>query len=377
MVIDLRPTKGGFLRPLGCGIFIRDFLMGKAPFGSPAIDPHGGACQEDIFYHYKLALHRNYAEDIVARENEKRVKAGKEPYTASEYAERVDWHLRHIPYKLVKSRFHSFRRYFHYLKQLGWVELTGEVERSTLQEVTKDHPDTHPRKFYRLTKEGIAAPDEDWSNPQRLIYSKIGEEDIEDYLRDKRREHKYRRPGKYEHFLRPFTAGMFIREYLLGLGPENSPKIDPDEGDFTERIFRYYKEALRHTYARDAVERENDRRIQRKEEPFTPDEYAERLEWHLERIPYKLHRARSISFFRYFNYLKQLGFVEPTGKVEESYIQSKDYLDAPSRHYYRLTAKGKAAPEHEWYRPQLTLYPKFTPEYFAQKNLERRQKIKA
>ncbi|MDD5082741.1 MAG: hypothetical protein PHU08_05145, partial [Dehalococcoidales bacterium] len=189
-----------------------------------------------------------------------------------------------------------------------------------------------------------------------------------------RKEKKYRRPRKYEHFLRPFTVGMFIRNYLLGLGPENSPTIDPEEGDYTEHIFYHYKEALRRAYARDAVARENDRRIQKKEEPYTPAEYAERLEWHLERIPYKLHRARSISFFKYFYYLKRLGFVELTGREEESYIQSIDYADAPSRRYYRLSAKGKASPEHEWYRPQITLYPEFTPEYFAQKNLERRDK---
>jgi len=374
MVIDLRPARGGFLRPFGCGIFIRDFLLGRGPFESSKIDPHKGACQEDIFYHYKLALHRAFAEDAVAREQERRAKKGLELYTPEEYAERVEWHFRRIPYKLVKSRFHSFRRYFHYLKQLQWVEKTGALERSTLQEVTGDHPDAHPRRLYRLTKEGIAAPDEDWANPQRLIYAQIGEEDIEDYLRQKRKEHKYRRPGKYEHFLRPFTAGMFIHDYLLGLGPEDSPKIDPDEGDFTERIFYHYKEALRRAYARDAVARENDRRIQKKQEPYTPEEYAERLEWHLERIPYKLHRARSISFFKYFYFVKRLDFVEPTGREEESYIQGITYPDAPPCRYYRLSAKGKAAPEHEWYRPQLTLYPQFTPQYFAQKNMERSSK---
>ncbi len=372
MVIDLRPSRGGYLRPFGCGIFIRDFLRGLGPFGSLQIDPDKGAWQEDIFGQYKEALHRAYAENIVAQEQEKRAKKGLELYTDEEYAERVDWHFRRIPFKLVKSRFHSFRRYFHYLKQLNWVELTGVEERSTVQEMTGDHPDAHPRKLYRLTRKGIEAPDEDWSNPQRIIYQLIGDMPIEDYMKEKRKEHKYRRPGKYEHFLRPFTAGMFIRDYLLGLGPEDSLNIDPDEGDYTEHIFFFYKEALRQAYAKDAVARENDRRIQKKEEPYTSEEYAERLEWHLERIPYKLHRARSISFFKYFYFVKRLGFVEPTGREDESYIQSLTYPDAPPRRYYRLSEKGKTAPEHEWYRPQLTLYPQFTPEYFAQKNMARR-----
>ena len=128
MVTVIRPSRGGFLRPFGCGIFIRDFLLGRAPFGSPAIDPDRGACQEDIFYHYKGALLRAYAEDAVAYENDERVRRGLAIYTPEEYEERVAYHLKYIPYKLTAARYHSFRRYFHWLKQLEWVEFTGEEE---------------------------------------------------------------------------------------------------------------------------------------------------------------------------------------------------------------------------------------------------------
>jgi hypothetical protein len=233
VVIEVRPQRGGYLRPFGCGIFIRDFLLGKGmEYGAVSINPENGACQEDIFYHYKLSLHRAYARDAVDREQEERIKRGLKVYTEAEYTERVSWYLKGIPYKLVKSRYHSFRRYFHYLKQLKWVELTGVEEISTMQEVTKHHPEAHPRKLYRLTKAGIMAPDEQWANPQRLIYAMIGKESINNYMREKRKQHKYHRPGKYDRFLRPFTAGQFIRDYLLGLGPEGSIKIDLDEGDF-------------------------------------------------------------------------------------------------------------------------------------------------
>jgi len=94
----IRPGRGGFLRPFGCGWFIREFLLGHSPEGSPQIDPDIGACQEDIFYHYKLALHRAYAEDAVAWENEARIKDEKPIYTPEEYAERVDeWrHKTHL-----------------------------------------------------------------------------------------------------------------------------------------------------------------------------------------------------------------------------------------------------------------------------------------
>ncbi len=125
MVIQLRPGRGGFLRPFGCGWFIREFLLGNGPEGSPKIDTEKGAVQEDIFYHYKLALHRAYAEDAVAWENEDRIRSKKAIYSPEEYAERVDWYFRRIPYKLVKCRYHSFQRYFHWLKQLGWVEFTN------------------------------------------------------------------------------------------------------------------------------------------------------------------------------------------------------------------------------------------------------------
>lgn len=44
MVVELlRPARGGFLRPFGCGWFIRELLLGNAPYGSPVIDPDVGA----------------------------------------------------------------------------------------------------------------------------------------------------------------------------------------------------------------------------------------------------------------------------------------------------------------------------------------------
>jgi len=54
VVEALRPRRGGFLRPFGCGEFIHQFLLGKGPYGSPRIDPEVGACQGDIFYHHRV-----------------------------------------------------------------------------------------------------------------------------------------------------------------------------------------------------------------------------------------------------------------------------------------------------------------------------------
>lgn len=72
VVEALRPTRGGFLRPFGCGWFIREFLLGNGPNGSPRIDPGVGAPQSVIFYYYKTALLRAIALDRATREEERR-----------------------------------------------------------------------------------------------------------------------------------------------------------------------------------------------------------------------------------------------------------------------------------------------------------------
>ena len=184
---QLYPSRGGFLRPFGCGWFIREFLAGHGPEEAPKIDPEVGDYPEDIFYHYKRALHRAYAEDAIAYENAERMKKGLAIYDETEYMERLDWYLSRIPYKLVKCRYHSFQRYFHWLKQLGWVEFTGKEEKSSVQENMPDYPQAPPRRFYHLTKKGIEAPDYEWSNPQLTLYP---ERPLE-YFRERRKQRKY------------------------------------------------------------------------------------------------------------------------------------------------------------------------------------------
>jgi hypothetical protein len=185
-LLPLTPGRGGFLRPFGCGWFIREFLLGHGPENSPQIDPQVGAYQEYIFYHYKKALHRAYSMDVIDWENEDRIRRGKPIYTENEYNERLEYLMSRIPYKLVKCRYHSFQRYFHWLKQLGWVEFTGDEEPAKIQEYYQSAP---PRRYYRLTTKGIEAPDYQWSNPQLTLYPERGLE----YFREKRRAHKYSR----------------------------------------------------------------------------------------------------------------------------------------------------------------------------------------
>jgi len=182
----LKPARGGFLRPFGCGWFIREFLLGHGPEGRPRINPNRGACQADLFFHYKSALHAAYAEDATAWENERRIKAGKVAYSELEYGERVAWHLGRIPYKLVKCRYHSFIMYFNMLKKLQWVQASGVEQASIPQAYCENF---EPRRYYRLTKKGIEAPDQQWSNPHRTLYPHFGLE----YYREKRKTHHYTR----------------------------------------------------------------------------------------------------------------------------------------------------------------------------------------
>ena len=123
--MDLKPTSGGFLRPFGTAWFIIEFLKGNGPQDSKRIDPHIGAPMTDIHFEYKSALHRAHARDSVEREEERQIAKGGPAYTEAQYAERLEYFLSRIPYKLLKMRYASFTRYFGHLKRLGWVEETN------------------------------------------------------------------------------------------------------------------------------------------------------------------------------------------------------------------------------------------------------------
>lgn len=68
-------------------------------------------------------------------------------------------------------RYHSFLMYFGVLKRLGWVEVTGQSETSSIQ---SNYPPAPERTYFRLTMKGIEAGDELWSNPLYTLYPEIG-----------------------------------------------------------------------------------------------------------------------------------------------------------------------------------------------------------
>ena len=170
MVLEpLKPKRGGFLRPFGCGWFIREFLIGRGPNGSPRIDPHVGAPQADIFYHYKAALFKATAVDRATRHEEKQARREKRAISPEKIERLTERYLARIPYKTTSCRYHSFVVYFSNPQRLGWVEFTGREEPSAFQE---HHPEGQPRKYFRLTQDGLNASDDDWANPHRALYGR-------------------------------------------------------------------------------------------------------------------------------------------------------------------------------------------------------------
>lgn len=167
MVELLRPTRGGFLRPFGCGWFIREFLLGNGPNGSPKIDPDVGAPQADIFFQYKTALLKATALDRATRVEEKKARREKRSISPDNIQRLAEKYLARMPYKTQGCRYHSFVVYFSTIQRLRWVERADKEEPSSFQE---HYPPGPPRRYYRLTKAGREASEAAWANPHLALY---------------------------------------------------------------------------------------------------------------------------------------------------------------------------------------------------------------
>jgi hypothetical protein len=118
--LPLKPTRGGFVRPFGCGWFIKEFLLGNGPHGSPNIESATDAPQADIFHHYKEALLRATALERATRAEERRARRDKRAIRPEEIERMTERYLVRIPYKSSACRYHSFVVYFSNLQRLGW-----------------------------------------------------------------------------------------------------------------------------------------------------------------------------------------------------------------------------------------------------------------
>lgn len=179
------------------------------------------------------------------------------------------------------------------------------------------------------------------------------------------------RPERPGGFMCPFGTGWFVREFLMGHGPEGSSGIDPEKGAPQQDIKFYYKEALYRAIARDRAEREISDLVV-SGVTVTEDMAQEIERKHFGRIPAKITRMRYHGFPVYFSMLRRLGWVEDTGETDPSAFQD-NHPPGPPRKFYRLTDKGKAAPDWEWSNPLLNLCgDKFPPQYFGERRRAKR-----
>jgi hypothetical protein len=171
VTLPLRPSRGGFLRPFGCGWFIREFLLGHGPYDSVKIDPDVGAPQSTVFRHYKNALRQAVALDRATSDEEHRAAKEKRRIDPDRIDDLSERYLARLPYKAWGCRYHSFIVYFSNLQRLGWVEATGQEEHSDFQ---GNYPPGQPRKHFRLTTLGRQAGDQAWANPLSALYGQRG-----------------------------------------------------------------------------------------------------------------------------------------------------------------------------------------------------------
>ena len=169
MSMLLKPQRGGFLRPFGCGWFIREFLLGNGPEGTPGVDPDVGAPQADVFYYYKRAILGAIAVDRATRCEERQAKREKRLISPDRIEEFAEKYLARTPYKTSSCRYHSFVVYFSNLQRLAWVEATGREEPSAFQD---NYLAGQPRKYFRLTMAGHLAGDAAWANPLAALYGR-------------------------------------------------------------------------------------------------------------------------------------------------------------------------------------------------------------
>ena len=158
------------MRAFGAAVFIQHFLAGGGPqYGVEAIDPGRGAPQADIHAAYRGALHRAWAENMVAIQQERRIREEKASFTIGEADQLLAYYMARTPYKLSRMRSHSFRVYFSLFKKLGWVEPSPDGEEpSTIQDY---YPPAPPRRYYRLTPQGQGATSDQLRDPLQAVYN--------------------------------------------------------------------------------------------------------------------------------------------------------------------------------------------------------------
>ena len=97
---------------------------------------------------------------------EELVAAGDSGICLADIHKRRKEHWEELGLREVTGTYNSFAIFFAVLIRLGWVELTGIEEKSYIQRTYEEAP---PRKYYRLTSEGLAQPEINWRSPMATL----------------------------------------------------------------------------------------------------------------------------------------------------------------------------------------------------------------
>ena len=112
--------------------------------------------------------------------------------------------------------YNSFAKFFHWYKQLEWVETTGEIEQATPRGMVKEVSyEVHgfirryiikknssievrglsPRVYYRITSKGTAENDTNWGNPLLVLHPEwaTGGEKRKEYMREYMKDYRRRK----------------------------------------------------------------------------------------------------------------------------------------------------------------------------------------
>ena len=101
--------------------------------------------------------------------------------------------------------------------------------------------------------------------------------------------------------------------------------------------------------------RGEERQAKKEGRPISPENIERLVERFFARLPYKSISSTYHSFVVYVSTLQRLGWIEFTGREEPSAFQD-NYPDGNSRRYFRLTQKGREAPDSAWANPHKYLY---------------------
>jgi hypothetical protein len=80
----------------------------------------------------------------------------------------------HQAYRAIgrKMTYASFTRFFHFLKQLDYVEVTGKTEPGIIKGTEIENV-LSDRVFYRISETGQAAEEESWADPLTNVYQQF------------------------------------------------------------------------------------------------------------------------------------------------------------------------------------------------------------